>query len=88
MGSESQFSEYSFSPYGALSVTPSPVNRMMASFAVDFRDGMVGQFLGFVDAVVHVVFGNFFCFLSCLNLIPNIFPLSSHHLFCLFCFFI
>jgi len=31
--------EYSFSLYGASSVTPSPVNRMMASFAVDFRDG-------------------------------------------------
>ena len=31
--------EYSFSPYGASSVAPSPVNRMMASFAVDFRDG-------------------------------------------------
>ncbi|MFZ1937214.1 MAG: pyridoxal phosphate-dependent aminotransferase [Thermoguttaceae bacterium] len=31
--------EYRFSPYGASSVAPSPVNRMMASFAVDFRDG-------------------------------------------------
>jgi 2-aminoadipate transaminase len=31
--------EYSFSPYGASSIAPSPVNRMMASFAVDFRDG-------------------------------------------------
>jgi 2-aminoadipate transaminase len=31
--------EYSFSGYGASSLTPSPVNRMMASFAVDFRDG-------------------------------------------------
>jgi 2-aminoadipate transaminase len=31
--------EYPFSPYGESSVTPSPVNRMMASFAVDFRDG-------------------------------------------------
>jgi DNA-binding transcriptional MocR family regulator len=39
MEPEPQISEYSFSPYGASSVTPSPVNRMMASFAVDFRDG-------------------------------------------------
>jgi 2-aminoadipate transaminase len=31
--------EYSFSPYGASSLVPSPVNRMMAAFAVDFRDG-------------------------------------------------
>jgi len=31
--------EFPFSPYGASSVTPSPVSRMMASFAVDFRDG-------------------------------------------------
>jgi 2-aminoadipate transaminase len=31
--------EYSFSRYGACSVAPSPVNRMMASFAADFRDG-------------------------------------------------
>ena len=30
---------FSFSPYGASSLTPSPVNRMMAAFAVDFRDG-------------------------------------------------
>lgn len=27
------------SEYGTLSSTPSPVNRMMAAFAVDFRDG-------------------------------------------------
>ena len=33
------FDEYSLSGYGASSVTPSPVNRMMASFAADFRDG-------------------------------------------------
>jgi 2-aminoadipate transaminase len=31
--------EYSFSAYGASSLVPSPVNRMMAAFAVDFRDG-------------------------------------------------
>lgn len=31
--------EFPFSSYGAASVAPSPVNRMMASFAVDFRDG-------------------------------------------------
>ena len=27
------------SDYGARSATPSPVNRMMTQFAVDFRDG-------------------------------------------------
>ena len=31
--------EFPFSSYGASSVAPSPVNRMMAAFAADFRDG-------------------------------------------------